>query len=118
MIRRPPISTLFPYTTLFRSPEDHEHRIQRLIPGRREIETEKPVMGQPVGEEVQTRGRLLERAPENRREDEQDGDRGHASPLLARESPPGLRLRRRVLLGLPESRERRQEARFTGDVLT
>src|SRR5256885_9150957 len=26
MIRRPPRSTLFPYTTLFRSPQDHEPR--------------------------------------------------------------------------------------------
>src|SRR2546430_12588922 len=28
MIRRPPRSTLFPYTTLFRSPVDHEHTTQ------------------------------------------------------------------------------------------
>src|SRR3712207_7398655 len=27
MIRPPPISTLFPYTTLSRSPEDHEPRV-------------------------------------------------------------------------------------------
>src|SRR5256885_3685116 len=29
MIRRPPRSTLFPYTTLFRSPEDEQQREQR-----------------------------------------------------------------------------------------
>src|SRR5256885_13734958 len=28
MIRRPPRSTLFPYTTLFRSQRDHQHRRQ------------------------------------------------------------------------------------------
>src|SRR2546430_9154613 len=31
MIRRPPRSTLFPYTTLFRSKENHMTRGQRLI---------------------------------------------------------------------------------------
>src|SRR2546425_6609443 len=35
MIRRPPRSTLFPYTTLFRSPEDHaDARPRRRRPGR------------------------------------------------------------------------------------
>src|SRR2546430_4088209 len=29
MIRRPPRSTLFPYTTLFRSEEDHDRRVHR-----------------------------------------------------------------------------------------
>src|SRR2546422_4565342 len=29
MIRRPPRSTLFPYTTLFRSPSTRDHRITR-----------------------------------------------------------------------------------------
>src|SRR2546427_7849121 len=29
MIRRPPRSTLFPYTTLFRSPREHEERTQQ-----------------------------------------------------------------------------------------
>src|SRR2546422_3003408 len=34
MIRRPPRSTLFPYTTLFRSPcEDGPHRYHRAHPG-------------------------------------------------------------------------------------
>src|SRR5258708_18373031 len=36
MIRRPPRSTLFPYTTLFRSSRERdEHRRQRRLPGRR-----------------------------------------------------------------------------------
>src|SRR2546421_7581973 len=30
MIRRPPRSTLFPYTTLFRSPEECRHRTARV----------------------------------------------------------------------------------------
>src|SRR2546430_8659432 len=32
MIRRPPRSTLFPYTTLFRSPRRLERRLQNLSP--------------------------------------------------------------------------------------
>src|SRR5256885_4321101 len=34
MIRRPPRSTLFPYTTLFRSRSDHLRRQNRLLEGR------------------------------------------------------------------------------------
>src|SRR3712207_7277197 len=34
MIRRPPRSTLFPYTTLFRSREDHPHRARDKAPDR------------------------------------------------------------------------------------
>src|SRR5258705_6344500 len=34
MIRRPPRSTLFPYTTLFRSPQNHRRKFRRrLRPG-------------------------------------------------------------------------------------
>src|SRR5258707_8196980 len=32
MIRRPPRSTLFPYTTLFRSDDQHAHEDQRATP--------------------------------------------------------------------------------------
>src|SRR3712207_7236933 len=35
MIRRPPRSTLFPYTTLFRSPRHLTHRYEALEPARR-----------------------------------------------------------------------------------
>src|SRR3989441_12946416 len=31
MIRRPPRSTLFPYTTLFRSEVGHEHRVRGIL---------------------------------------------------------------------------------------
>src|SRR2546426_7544044 len=35
MIRRPPRSTLFPYTTLFRSLEQRERGFDLVVPGRR-----------------------------------------------------------------------------------
>src|SRR3712207_7895637 len=34
MIRRPPRSTLFPYTTLFRSGEERDQRLRRQVTGR------------------------------------------------------------------------------------
>src|SRR2546426_7967950 len=37
MIRRPPRSTLFPYTTLFRSPEEIQQRIQAQWPIEKKI---------------------------------------------------------------------------------
>src|SRR3712207_6711073 len=52
MIRRPPRSTLFPYTTLFRSAQDH-HEGERAH-------------GDPVGD----------RRPETLEDREQDGDEG------------------------------------------
>src|SRR2546421_2133106 len=42
MIRRPPRSTLFPYTTLFRSPREHEH----AVPGQR---------ARPAGSDLRSR---------------------------------------------------------------
>src|SRR5258707_11101006 len=38
MIRRPPRSTLFPYTTLFRSNEVHLHQMRSGLHGRAEVE--------------------------------------------------------------------------------
>ena len=38
MIRRPPRSTLFPYTTLFRSPIDQKGRFERQVAERKAIE--------------------------------------------------------------------------------
>src|SRR3712207_8488023 len=38
MIRRPPRSTLFPYTTLFRSPQLHVGAVHRRDPGPRQAE--------------------------------------------------------------------------------
>src|SRR2546428_6095032 len=37
MIRRPPRSTLFPYTTLFRSLENHLDQLQEPVVGGREV---------------------------------------------------------------------------------
>src|SRR2546422_6405784 len=43
MIRRPPRSTLFPYTTLFRSQADDRERGVRL--GKRAVEQQRPLRG-------------------------------------------------------------------------
>src|SRR2546422_7391269 len=51
MIRRPPRSTLFPYTTLFRS-----------VPGRRGVERSEPEAGHEVEEGFSHRLRFPERA--------------------------------------------------------
>src|SRR5256885_13203425 len=37
MIRRPPRSTLFPYTTLFRSPAEHDPRLHHPLPAPRSL---------------------------------------------------------------------------------
>src|SRR2546421_4418008 len=50
MIRRPPRSTLFPYTTLFRSDEDadrREHTLQLLRPDHLEREPQRLEEGHP-----------------------------------------------------------------------
>src|SRR2546422_5972327 len=43
MIRRPPRSTLFPYTTLFRS-QDGRHHVARTAPGGPEVHDGEPAM--------------------------------------------------------------------------
>src|SRR2546425_1493487 len=50
MIRRPPRSTLFPYTTLFRSHRFEQYDAERLLPGRRRDEHVAPPvrLGQPA----------------------------------------------------------------------
>src|SRR2546427_8436929 len=61
MIRRPPRSTLFPYTTLFRSPPSHadpaDSRVRdRLVRGRRERAVGEDVdLGAWVGADQRTR---------------------------------------------------------------
>src|SRR3712207_7163203 len=60
MIRRPPRSTLFPYTTLFRSPEGREHEARArargaVAPPRRGGDGRAPARGARAG--------LLERDP-------------------------------------------------------
>src|SRR2546422_5213598 len=53
MIRRPPRSTLFPYTTLFRSPEDQTHTVGKDHVG---VEPEAEPLPQPA-EHVEEQGR-------------------------------------------------------------
>src|SRR5438552_10441282 len=57
MIRRPPISTLFPYTTLFRSLEDHDRVAMKprlhladavQIDERRSADASKPLRIEPL----------------------------------------------------------------------
>src|SRR2546429_3589867 len=43
MIRRPPRSTLFPYTTLFRSNEQHLAVAAEVAKARKHVYTEKPI---------------------------------------------------------------------------
>src|SRR3712207_8637816 len=62
MIRRPPRSTLFPYTTLFRSPDDEEHECRG-----QQHEQPAEVPGDP-------RQSRTARAAEPRRADEAPGD--------------------------------------------
>src|SRR5256885_10848451 len=62
MIRRPPRSTLFPYTTLFRSPDDHVHHARD--------EEAEAVTGRP--ELLRDRARRV--AAERVRDEERDGD--------------------------------------------
>src|SRR2546421_9424430 len=58
MIRRPPRSTLFPYTTLFRSPLRPEarlaHRIASVIIGERRFEARLPARHVVAGEEARS----------------------------------------------------------------
>ena len=62
MIRRPPRSTLFPYTTLFRSVH---HRVDRAIfkPARRgDPQTRGAVLEAPIGEDRRPEARIPETA--------------------------------------------------------
>src|SRR3712207_9011864 len=68
MIRRPPRSTLFPYTTLFRSHDDQQHRAERLLPDSVEGGVEAASLAGVVGQ-----GRVAE----------QGADDGHRDALGA-----------------------------------
>src|SRR3712207_8846042 len=50
MIRRPPRSTLFPYTTLFRSQRRHHGRLLQPGPDRRDLPPGQAGRGGPGGE--------------------------------------------------------------------
>src|SRR3712207_8262721 len=70
MIRRPPRSTLFPYTTLFRSPTV-EHRLLRFAEDRVEVVPRPQVL---VAEFVDASRGALERGPVGRHVPEKQSD--------------------------------------------
>src|SRR5690606_39398223 len=85
MIRRPPSSTLFPYTTLFRSPTGCQarHRAQHPHAARRSVDGAGHGTRRAAGRRVARRSRLrtLElRGPSSRRSEE------HTSELQSREN--------------------------------
>src|SRR3989442_10063956 len=63
MIRRPPRSTLFPYTTLFRSPRPVRVRLERIRVGhRRDVHREPGIAVDEIGRhtsELQSRPHLV-----------------------------------------------------------
>src|SRR5688572_30880344 len=76
MIRRPPRSTLFPYTTLFRSRKPHAHRLLLRV-----HEPTRDLFGRRKDEGVRPRGDGLDR-PEHPVVDEDElaelGERGRS----------------------------------------
>src|SRR3712207_7069909 len=93
MIRRPPRSTLFPYTTLFRSRQPGEHRDDEQEDQQRRVDAEQTVVGLRV-DELPAGLREL-RADEHRQQaaHEQEEERGadvlrseeHTSELQSRQ---------------------------------
>src|SRR3989454_4213569 len=67
MIRRPPRSTLFPYTTLFRSPtaRPHAHGRRAGAPAPRDVEARAPVRADAGGDALRPALRVL-RGPAHR----------------------------------------------------
>src|SRR2546430_11585605 len=67
MIRRPPRSTLFPYTTLFRSVADPERGLQMLSGGRAQLQLPALALGcAGIGDELEAarqQNRLLDVGP-------------------------------------------------------
>src|SRR5260221_10627510 len=74
MIRRPPRSTLFPYTTLFRS-DELAHPLQgeelgldrdeHLVGGRESVDREEAEAGRAIEEDVDLGGRRIIRSEEH-----------------------------------------------------
>src|SRR3712207_6959512 len=72
MIRRPPRSTLFPYTTLFRSQHRNEEELRRC--GIAGSDREAHALGERVAEHEQRGGRELRRRGLERRQEHQHGE--------------------------------------------
>src|SRR3712207_7372196 len=60
MIRRPPRSTLFPYTTLFRSPESFRRRLRGAGRSRSELLPARRVARRRAAEQLARRARALD----------------------------------------------------------
>src|SRR3712207_8138371 len=60
MIRRPPRSTLFPYTTLFRSEQEHQHRREERHIGEQQVAVAEERLGQRDGGGDEHGGRAAE----------------------------------------------------------
>src|SRR2546425_5859300 len=94
MIRRPPRSTLFPYTTLFRSLRDAQAGVQRVA--------------EPVAEEVQPEAREGQReAREEARSEEHTSELQSLAYLVCRlllekKKKDARAVRHRVMLVIPD----------------
>src|SRR6185437_13384977 len=66
-----------------RREHDDEDRLGRLKPGRRHLPTEDTAIGEVSREQIQRRRGLLERAPENRREQKEHDDDENAPPFVS-----------------------------------
>src|SRR3989449_7113764 len=104
MIRRPPRSTLFPYTTLFRSQEPGHHADDRALTARARDGNARPTSVDHLGEELwpghaveaeRTRGAHLGRVGLDRRRVDEAIDRWrHGRPVVRRKldcQPPEMR---------------------------
>src|SRR3989442_4659496 len=80
MIRRPPRSTLFPYTTLFRSPGTHYHPQQRQHGGGRRI-----IRSEEHTSELQSRPHIVCRLLLEKKNFAAEGSWGPNSPTVATE---------------------------------
>src|SRR2546430_12378432 len=83
MIRRPPRSTLFPYTTLFRSPAGIRHQLGRAELG---VHHHQPILPRPFAltrseehtSELQSQSNLVCRLLlEKKKDEEKEGTVGH-----------------------------------------
>src|SRR5687767_15251276 len=95
MLRRPPRSTLFPYTTLFRSTGHFERQPERRVPVGRPPE-ERPrenqvrrarhrqKLGQPLERPEQRRGQRTHAPPRRRRSEEHTSELQSLAYLVCR----------------------------------
>src|SRR3712207_9006274 len=88
MIRRPPRSTLFPYTTLFRSQQGAEphdrpgHRLRQVVPDDAEHPDEDGERGEDAADHEERGVRVLDRL---RGGEDRDRSEEHTSELQSRQ---------------------------------